>query len=172
VAGFKLVASDPKTGKTYQKEFGVDVLRKIKGKDIGDELDGGVFELPGYKLVITGGSDKSGFPMRKGVHGARRPKVLLSGGVGYNPKEPVRRRKKVRGEQVEEDIVQLNTKITKAGQRPLAELLGVEAKDEGGENTEGEATKEAKDESTPVKEESAPAKEDAPAEAKDDAPKE
>ena len=144
VTGFKLVVSDPESGRTYQKEFGVDVLGKLRVKKIGEEVDGGLVGLPGYTLEITGGSDASGFPMRRGIHGSQRPKALLSGGVGYKPKEDVRRRKRVRGECVDDDIVQLNTKVTKTGQRPLAELLGVEAKEGGGEAPAEEA-KEAEE---------------------------
>ena len=35
------------------------------------------------KLKLTGGSDKSGVPMRDDVHGSARKRVLLSKGVDY-----------------------------------------------------------------------------------------
>jgi len=97
---------------------------------IGDEFDAGIIDLPAYKLKITGGSDKDGFPMRKGVEGSGRKRLLLSGGVGYRPKEKgVRKRKTVRGEVICEEIAQLNCMIVKYGKKPIEELLG--KKEEG-----------------------------------------
>jgi len=151
VAEFKLVVSNPKDGKTYQKQYDTQVLKKIRDKKVGDEVDGSAFALPGYTLTVTGGSDKSGFPMRRGIHGTSHPKALLSGGVGYNPKEDERKRKRVRGERIDEDITQVNTKITKVGQRPIAELLGVE------EGKEGEAPAEGGDK--PAEKQEAPKEE-------------
>jgi len=63
-------------------------------------------------VQITGGSDKDGFPMRPNVHGGVRRNVVLSGGVGFNPKnDGERRRKRVRGNIITDEIVQVNMKI-------------------------------------------------------------
>ena len=52
------------------------------------------------------------FPMRPSVHGGVRRRVILSGGVGYNPPhEGARKRKTVRGNVITDDIVQINMKI-------------------------------------------------------------
>ncbi len=121
----KFVINDPKTGKSYQKEVEQSKIEALFGLKIGDEFDGGIIDLPGYKLKITGGSDKDGFPMKKGVEGTGRKRLLLSGGVGYNPKEKgVKRRKTVRGEMIAEDIAQINCMVVKVGKQSLDELFG------------------------------------------------
>jgi len=123
---FKLVISDPKTGKAYQQEIKDEKAKRFKGLKIGDEIDASFLGLQGYKLKITGGSDKCGFPMRKGVHGTGTKKLLLSGGVGYRPKDKgIRRRKRVRGEVIDEDIAQVNVKIVQYGKKSIEELLGI-----------------------------------------------
>ena len=128
--GVKIVINDPKTGKSYQKEVELEKIRQLIGMRIGDEFDAGIIDLPAYKLKITGGSDKDGFPMRKGVEGSGRKRLLLSGGVGYRPKEKgVRKRKTVRGEVICEEIAQLNCMIVKYGKKSIEELLG--KKEEG-----------------------------------------
>ena len=120
----KFVISDPKTGKTYQKEVEQKKIIGLMSLRIGDEFDAGVIDLPGYRLKITGGSDKDGFPMKKGVAGTSRKRLLLSGGVGYNPKEKgIKRRKTVRGQVLSEDIVQVNCVVVKEGKKKLEELL-------------------------------------------------
>ena len=63
-------------------------------------------------MQITGGSDKDGFPIRPNVHGGVRRRVILGGGVGFNPKrEGQRRRKTVRGNVITDEITQVNMKI-------------------------------------------------------------
>ncbi|HEX55340.1 MAG: 30S ribosomal protein S6e [Candidatus Altiarchaeales archaeon] len=129
---FKLVISDPKTGKSYQREVKDEIAKRFKGMKIGDAIDGAFLGMSGYKLVITGGSDRDGFPMKKGVHGARRVRILMSKGVGYRGKQGVRRRKMVRGEVIDDDIVQINLKITKFGKKSIEDIFGIsdEKKDE------------------------------------------
>ena len=119
---FKVIVSDKET--SYQLETENDVNRQIIGLAIGDDLDGKLVGLDGYSLKITGGSDKNGFPMRKDVSGQRRIKSLLSGGIGYKPKSKgIKRRKTVRSNMISEDIVQINTIITKTGNKPIADIL-------------------------------------------------
>src|SRR3989338_11702500 len=105
-----------KTGKTYKKEVDSNKLSALMGVKIGEEFDGGTIDLPGFKLKLTGGSDKEGFPMRDGVSGQRRAKILVSGGVGYKPLgDGVRKRKSIRGEVLSTDIQQINCTVIKEG---------------------------------------------------------
>lgn len=121
---FKAVINEPKDGKTYQKTVSGHHANSLIGKKIGDEVDGIFVELPGYKLVITGGSDKDGLPMRSDLPGSRRKRILLTEGVGFHPKDPgVRRRKMIRGNTISPEIVQLNMKITSHGSKSLEDLL-------------------------------------------------
>jgi acyl carrier protein phosphodiesterase len=42
----------------------------------GDEFDGIFVSLPGYKLVVTGGTDHAGFSMRRDIEGSRLKRIL------------------------------------------------------------------------------------------------
>lgn len=107
-----MIVSDPKAGKA--KSFEVEGARAapLIGKRIGDIIDGSIIGMPGVKLLICGGSDKDGFPMRPDVHGGVKARILLSGGVGFRPNdEGERRRKTIRGNTITEDTLQINVKI-------------------------------------------------------------
>jgi small subunit ribosomal protein S6e len=132
---FKVVVSDPKTGKAYQTVVSGANANKLIGKQIGDVVNGTVVELPpDYELQITGGSDRDGFPMRPDVSGSGRKKILLSGGVGFNPTERgMRKRKHVRGRVISRDIVQINMKVVTHGKIPLEDYFG---KKEGSEENQ------------------------------------
>ncbi|MEN4017007.1 MAG: 30S ribosomal protein S6e [Methanobacterium sp.] len=120
---FKLVISEGE--KTHQIEVEQAQSKKLLGLKIGEEIEASLVGLTGYKLKITGGSDKNGFPMKKDVDGPRRIKSLLSGGIGFKPKmDGQRRRKTVRGNTVSDDIVQINTIVTEKGAKSIDELLG------------------------------------------------
>lgn len=119
---FKLVISEGE--KSHQVEVEAAESKKLNGLTIGEEFDASVVGLAGYKLKITGGSDKNGFPMKKDVDGSRRIKSLLAGGIGFNPKrDGQRRRKTVRGNTVSDDIVQINTVVTQKGEKEINEIL-------------------------------------------------
>ncbi|MCS3901605.1 30S ribosomal protein S6e [Methanococcus voltae] len=121
---FKIVIADPKEGKTFQKEV---ESRALIGKKIGDEIDGSIVELEGFKLKITGGSDKCGFAMRHDVHGNAKQKILLRQGPAYHPKDDgIRRRKSVRGNTISLDVVQINMKVVE-GPKALSEVFGADA---------------------------------------------
>ena len=121
----KIVVSDPITGKAYNIELDERKASIFLGKRIGDTIDASKIGLAGYKLEITGGTDKDGFPMRKDVHGRVRARILLAKPPCYRPKgKGVRKRKTVRGNEITRDIVQINTKIVKKGKKSLEELLG------------------------------------------------
>ncbi|HEC82149.1 MAG TPA: 30S ribosomal protein S6e [Thermoplasmatales archaeon] len=128
---FKVVVNDSKQGKSYTIPVTGHHANSLVGKKIGDEVDGIFVSLPGYKLQITGGTDKSGFPMRLDLPGAVKRRLLLSGGVGFRPDEKGKRKKKsVRGNTINQDIVQINMRITKYGAKPVAELIKPEEKGE------------------------------------------
>lgn len=113
MAKFKIILSDSEEEKTKVVELEGTRAVPLIGRKIGDVIDGSVVGLPGCKVQITGGSDKDGFPMRPNVHGGVRRRVVLSGGVGFNPKDRgERRRKMVRGNVITEEIVQVNMKVT------------------------------------------------------------
>ncbi|MEM2924103.1 MAG: 30S ribosomal protein S6e [Methanocellales archaeon] len=124
---FRVVISDPKTGKARQVVVSGAKATKFIGKQIGSEIDGEVLGLIGYKLIITGGSDRDGLPMRKDLPGGKKYRVLLAGGTGYHPdKEGKRDRKGLRGREITLDIGQINMKIVEYGPKTIEELLGEE----------------------------------------------
>lgn len=112
MAKFKIIISDPDSGTSKTVELEETRTVPLIGRRVGEVLDGAIVGLSGHKVQITGGSDKDGFPMRPNVHGGVRRKVILGGGVGFNPKdEGQRRRKMVRGNVITDEIVQINMKI-------------------------------------------------------------
>lgn len=125
----KTVISDPKTGKSYNIAIKGQFINSLFSKKIGDEIDGVFVSLPGYKLVLTGGSDKDGFPMRKDISCVERKRVLLASGVGFKSKHKgIRKRVSVHGGSVSPSIVQLNMKIKEWGPKPVEELVKAEEK--------------------------------------------
>ena len=124
---FKVVVSQG--AETHQVE--VDEAKALNGLVIGDEFDGGIVGLDGYTLKITGGSDKNEKKKKKDVSGTRRIKSLLTGGIGYHPKvKKKKKRKTVRGNTIAEDIVQINTVVTQAGSKSIADILGAGEEEE------------------------------------------
>ncbi len=122
---FKIVISDEE--KSTQIEVDTSKGKNLIGLSIGDEFDASIIGLKGYKLKITGGSDKDGFPMKKEIPGRGRVRSLVSRGPGYKPKRKgERRRKTLRGNTISEDIVQINTVVVERGEKPLEELISAE----------------------------------------------
>ena len=110
MANFKLTISDIK-GKSISKELKDSDANPLLGLELGNETDASIVGLSG-KLKLTGGSDKSGVPMRTDVHGAARKRVLLSRGIGLQDAEyGQRKRKLMRGNSVSEEIYQVNCKF-------------------------------------------------------------
>ncbi len=119
---FRFVISDPKTRKSFQKEIDAP---SIVGLKIGDDFDGSTIGLTGFKLKLTGGSDKEGFPMRPEIPSAARKRVLLTEPPGFHPhREGERKRKLVRGNQVSDSIMQVNCKIVE-GEGDVGMILGI-----------------------------------------------
>jgi len=143
---FKVVISDPKTKKAYQKEIDQNASNLL-GKKIGHKFSGNILGLTGYELEITGGSDKQGFPMRKDVDGMVRKKILISLPPGFHPKiKGQRKRKSICGNTVSANIAQINAKISGYGQKSIEEHMGIkkeskEPKEEKAGHKEAKAEK-------------------------------
>ena len=138
---FKLVLG-AKDGKCYQKECKGGEADHLLKKRIGDTISGSEIGFEGYEFQITGGSDKCGFPMRKGIQEPRK-KVLIGGSVGFSGKKrklrkstkPTKqkgliKRRTVCGEMVTKIIHQINMKILKEGSTSLGEEAKEEVKEE------------------------------------------
>jgi small subunit ribosomal protein S6e len=175
MAVFKFVVSD-KDGRAYQIEKDQNDCQTIIGKKISDRFDADFLGLKGYALQITGGSDKDGFPMRRDIEGSVKKAVLLTYGVGMrNKKKGLRKRKTVRGNRITKDIVQINCKVVKQGEKSLSELLGKkgEKPEEGKPGQEEEKPKEeTKTVEKAEKKEEKPEEKAAPEKPKEDKPKE
>jgi len=122
MAKFKIIISDPETGKSQSIEL-----------EESQAVPGAAVKLSGHKLKITGGSDKDGFPMRPNIHGGVRVGAILSEGVGFHPStKGDRKRKTLRGNVITESIVQINMMIvekpkkSKKAEKPKAEEAKVE----------------------------------------------
>jgi small subunit ribosomal protein S6e len=123
----------------------------VIGKKIGDDIEGDFLGLVGYKLRITGGTDKDGFPMHPAISGMGRKRVLLSKPPCFHPKlKGQRKRKTVRGNTISEDIAQINCKIVQKGAKPIEELVPVKKKEEKVEKKEVKP-EEKKEEKPPEK---------------------
>ena len=128
---FKVVISDKK-GKSVSKELKDKEAQPLVGLQVGEIIDSSVVGIPSGKIQLTGGSDKSGTPIRSDVHGGVKKYVLLSKGSGMrDDREGIRKRKLVRGNMITEEIYQINCLLTE-GNLPLT----AEAKTEEPSKTE------------------------------------
>ncbi|MBI4896141.1 MAG: 30S ribosomal protein S6e [Candidatus Aenigmarchaeota archaeon] len=136
MAVFKFVVSDGK--QSYQVERDQNDC-PLFGKKIDDVFPADFLGLSGYELKITGGSDKDGFPMRKDIEGVGRKKIILTKGKGFSgtlraKKGPyvikgIRKRKLLKGNTIDGNLVQINCKVVKTGTPPLSEILGKKEKE-------------------------------------------
>ena len=142
MANFKIVVSDPKSKKAFQKEI-EQKASGFMGKRIGDKVKGDPIGLGGYEFQVTGGSDAQGFPMRKDIDGIVRKRVLLSRGTGFKTSvRGKRKRKSVRGNVVSSATSQINVKIVTYGSKAIEELIGkVEKKEKLTKEQEAEKLK-------------------------------
>jgi len=112
-----------KDGKSIQKVIPEENARAIFGKKIGEVFEGSVLGIAGlddYAFKITGGSDSSGFPMRKDIDGVSKKKILSKKSLGLRlQRKGLRIKKTVAGNAVHEKTAQLNVIIEKAGKAPL-----------------------------------------------------
>ncbi len=131
MATFTVVVAEPDSGTTIQQEIDGQDANRFIGRSIGEEVDGDPVGLPGYTLEITGGSDDAGRPMRADVRGPALREVLLTGGTGYQPRrDGERRRVTVRGTEISDATVQVNAKVTEAGDEDFETLLAEDGDEE------------------------------------------
>ncbi|KAI5191755.1 small subunit ribosomal protein S6e [Nematocida minor] len=116
----KLSIANP--GRTTQKvvEVEYNVESALYEKRILDVVEGEIIspEWAGFLLQITGGTDKQGFPMKKGLMTPDRLRLLLKkGDTGFRcTKKGLRRRKSVRGDVISDQIGVINMKVVKEGE--------------------------------------------------------
>ena len=122
-------------GKTFHIDSEAEAL---VGKKIGDKVSGEDIkkDLEGAEFIITGASDKAGFPSYSKVEGTGLKRVLLKKGFALHKRhkkkktssgklfDGVRMRRTVRANTISADIVQINLKMTKEGPKSLAAMLG------------------------------------------------
>ena len=107
MAIFKITISDKK-GKSITRELKEKDANPLLGLQIETEIDASIVGQPG-KMRITGGSDKSGVPLRADIHGGARKYIMLSKGVGLQDAEKGQRfRKLIRGNMITEEVYQIN----------------------------------------------------------------
>jgi small subunit ribosomal protein S6e len=140
--------TDPANGgRSYNMTVSGNNLSQFLGKKIGDVVDGifvgeGELTLAGYKLEVTGGSDKTGTPMRSDLSGGVRQSILVTESTGfkghslvhktkggekkrfrYKP-DGMRKRRYFRGNTINQDTRQINLKVVEAANKSLADILG------------------------------------------------
>ncbi|TBU11002.1 ribosomal protein S6 [Hamiltosporidium tvaerminnensis] len=100
------------------------VEQRLYDQKIGNTFEGSILgpEYNGYVFEITGGDDRQGFPMRRGVPSSARVRLLLKkGDKGYRcRRDGCRRRKSVRGEIVSSEISVLSVIIVQKGDTEIA----------------------------------------------------
>lgn len=149
-AGPRLVLSNPEDGRAKQIVLEPRIFSLFIGKRIGDEIDGSILGYKGYRIKITGGTDRDGFPMRPDISGPRKMRVLLSGGVGFHPREKpsskakkrrqkrrkkgLRKRVTIRGNVISDAIAQINAVLV-----PVSKKIEAEEKTEEKVEVEAEA---------------------------------
>ncbi len=126
-----------KDGKTHQKEIKSPEADNLLKKRIGETISGKDLGFDGYEFIITGGSDKCGFPMRSGIQIPRKRILIKGKGVGSSGKKRdkktqggILKRKTVCGERVTKIIRQVNLKIVKEGAKSLGEEAAPEKAEE------------------------------------------
>ena len=109
-----------KSGKTHKKDLTEEESSFLMGKKIGETVKGDSIGFPGYEFEFTGGSDNSGFPMRRDVNFAGKKRILITASTGFKAKRKgLRRRRTVAGNTIYKGTVQVNLKILKEGKTPL-----------------------------------------------------
>lgn len=142
MAKFKLIISDPATGKSSVNEVEGARAQALIGRSLGELIDGSALGIAQGKVLISGGCDKNGIPMRGDVHGSAKKYIVISAGPGFKPtRHGERRRKLVRGRSISDDIYQVNFTLKQEGQQEKAQK---------GETPPSLAPSEGKEEKTKV----------------------
>lgn len=137
MAEFNIVLSDKQTGKSHKLTAADANANAFIGKRIGEEVAGDALGLSGYTIKITGGSDKGGFPMRATLPGELRKKILVKSGQGYRQtEEGMKKRRTMRGNEIADDIAQINAIVTEYGTQTIDEILGGGAEEKTDEAAE------------------------------------
>lgn len=114
MAKFKLILSDPATGKSTASEVEGTRAQALIGRSLGETIDGSALGIAPGKILISGGCDKNGIPMRADVHGGVKKYIVFSAGPGFRPtRHGERRRKLVRGRTITDETYQINFTISK-----------------------------------------------------------
>lgn len=122
MAKMKLIISDPESGKANVLEIEGGKAQALIGRKLGEVIDGSPVGMSSTNLRISGGCDRDGIPMRPDVHGGAKKYIVLSGGVGFKPRRPgERKRKLVRGSMITDETYQVNLVKVAAGQRATVE---------------------------------------------------
>lgn len=131
MAKFKLIVSDPRTGKCVVSELEGTRAQALIGRSLGELVDGAALGIVG-SAVISGGCDKNGVPMRSDVHGGAKKYIVLSSGPGFRPhKRGERKRKLIRGRTITDETYQINVTLRKEGAaQPKPKTVG-DVKTEG-----------------------------------------
>src|SRR5271169_6348372 len=104
---FKLVISQAAT--SYARSVQDPQSAGFLGKRIGESVGGELIGLSGYTLKISGGSDRSGFPLRPDLPGGRQVRIYVGDGFGFHaPRNGQRKRRTFRGSAISEETVQIN----------------------------------------------------------------
>ena len=118
MAKFKLIVSDPGTGKCVVNELEGARAQALIGRSLGEVIDGSALGIGGT-AIISGGCDKNGIPMRFDVHGGAKKYIVLSSGPGFRPtKSGERRRKLVRGRTITDETYQINVTLRTVAETP------------------------------------------------------
>ena len=118
----KIVFSDPKSGRSGQLEVKLENAAILLNKKIGETIDGTSLGMSGYKLKITGGSDKSGFPMDRSIEGTAKSKVLSVVATSGRQKGQFMRQSR-RGAVISADTEQVNMVVVENGEKPFDEIF-------------------------------------------------
>jgi len=166
LANFKITISDTK-GKSITRELKDNDANPLLGLLIGQETDASLVGLEG-KIKITGGSDKSGVPMRSDLLSSARKRILIPKGVGLQEtKKGMRKRKLLRGNTISEEIYQINSRYD--GEIKVEEPKKEEKAEAPKEKPKAEAPKEKPKAEAPKEKPKAEATKEKP---KAEAPKE
>jgi small subunit ribosomal protein S6e len=131
MAKFKLIVSDPGTGKCSVSEVEGARAQALIGRSLGEVIDGSALGITQGKARISGGCDKNGIPMRLDVHGGGKKYIVLSSGPGFRPhRHGERRRKLIRGKTITDDTYQISFTLQKEGEKAREPSVAVQTQPE------------------------------------------
>jgi small subunit ribosomal protein S6e len=131
MAKFKLIVSDPGTGKCSVSEVEGARAQALIGRSLGEVIDGSALGITQGKATISGGCDKNGIPMRIDVHGGGKKYIVLASGPGFRPhRHGERRRKLIRGKTITDDTYQICFTLQKAGEKGKEPSVAVQPQPE------------------------------------------